>query len=71
MQEYADFETAYRLDVNRIETKGKMAIKESDEVKKEEEFANVETSYKKMRQVMLFKKFESIFHERVGADNKE
>lgn len=48
-----------------------MAIRESDEVRKEEEFVNVETSYKKMRQIMLHKKFESIFHERAGADNKE
>lgn len=65
------FETAYRCDVQRIETKGKMAIKESDEIKREEEFNNVETSYKKLRQVMLFKKFETIFHERSNADNKE
>ena len=44
-----DFETAYRSDVQRIETKGKMAIKETDEIKREEEFVNVETSYRKMR----------------------
>ena len=66
-----NFETAYRCDVQRIETKDKMAIKNSDEIKREEEFVNVETSYKKMRQIMLFKKFESIFHERSNADNKE
>jgi hypothetical protein len=48
-----DFETAYRSDVQRIETKGKMAIKESDEIKRDEEFVNVETPYKKVRQVML------------------
>jgi hypothetical protein len=41
-----DYETAYRSDVQRIETKGKMAIKESDEVRPEEEFCNVETSCK-------------------------
>ena len=66
-----NFETAYRCDVQRIETKDKMAIKNSDEIKREEEFVNVETSYKKLRQIMLFKKFESIFHERSNADNKE
>jgi hypothetical protein len=32
-----------------VETHNKMAIKDSEEVKKEEEFINVETSYKKMR----------------------
>ncbi len=48
-----DFETAYRSDVQRIETKGKMAIKETDEIKRDEEFINVETPYRKVRQVML------------------
>ena len=38
-----------------------MAIKESEEVKKEEEFVNVETPYKKVRAIMLNKKFGSIF----------
>ena len=44
-----DFETAYRSDVQRIETKGKMSIKEIDDLKREEEFNNVETSFKKVR----------------------
>jgi hypothetical protein len=44
--DHPDFETAYRSDVNRIETKGKMSIKDSDEIRREEEFNNVETSYK-------------------------
>lgn len=30
-----------------------MAIKETDEIKRDEEFVNVETSYRKMRQIML------------------
>ena len=42
-------ETVYRCDVQKVETKGKLAIKESEEIKKEEEFVNVETSYKKVR----------------------
>lgn len=63
-----DYETAYRSDVQRIETKGKMAIKESDEVRHEEEFCNVETSYRKLRQLMLQKKFETLFRERASAE---
>jgi hypothetical protein len=47
--EYPEYATAYRADVNRIETRSKMAIKESEEVRKEEEFVNVDTSYKKTR----------------------
>ena len=44
-----DFETAYRSDVQRIETRGKMAIKESDEIKRDEEFNAVEATYRKVR----------------------
>jgi len=29
-----DFETAYRCDVSRIETKGKMAVKDIDDVRR-------------------------------------
>jgi hypothetical protein len=64
-------ETLHRCDINRVETKGKMSIKESDEIKKEEEFVNVETSYKKVRQIMLGKKFGHIFQDRTQSDNKE
>jgi len=48
-----------------------MAIRESEEIKREEDFVNIETSYKKTRQIMLNKKFECIFNERAGCDNKE
>lgn len=72
MWENEDSETAYRADVNRIETKGKMAIKEnSDDIRRDEDFNCVETSYKKMRQIMLYKKFDSIFTDRTSCDNKE
>jgi hypothetical protein len=66
-----DFETAYRSDVHRIETKGKMAIKEVDEIKRDEEFNSVETTYRKLRQIMLHKKFETLFRDRVAADQSE
>lgn len=71
MIELPDMETAYRADVNRIETKAKMAIKDnSEDIRKDEDFNCVEASYKKMRHIMLFKKFESIYHERKACDNK-
>lgn len=66
--DHPDFETAYRCDVQRIESKGKMAIKESDEIRREEEYVNVEASYRKMRQVMLQKKFETINRDHTNAD---
>jgi len=48
-----------------------MAIKESEEAKKYEEFVNVETSYKKTREIMLTTKFMSLFSDRQALDNKE
>lgn len=64
-------ESLYRSDVQKVETKGKLAIKESDEIKKEEEFINVETSFKRTREIMLSKKFGTIFQDRIASDNKE
>lgn len=69
--DHPDFETAYRSDVHRIETKGKMSIKEIDEIRREEEFNNVETTYKHMRKVMLQKKFETFLRDRIAADQTE
>lgn len=59
------------MDINKIETKGKLCIKEVDEIKRDDEFNHVETSYKELRRIMLFKKYESIYGERSSADNKE
>lgn len=61
----------YRSDISRIETKDKFCLKESDEIKKDEEFNHVETTYKRLRQIMLYKKYESIYSDRANADNKE
>lgn len=66
--DHPDFETAYRSDVNRIETKNKMSIKDVDEIRREEEFNNVETTYKQMRKIMLQKKFETFLRDRIAAD---
>lgn len=71
MIENKEFEAAYRADVQRVETKDKLSIKEETDSKKDEEFNHIETSYKKLRQIMLFKKFDSIYADRAGADSKE
>ena len=57
-----DREIAYRCDVTKVETKGKFSIKDNSDavVKKDEEFVNVDTSYRKLRMIMLAKKFGTI-----------
>lgn len=49
MIDHKDCEKFYRQDINKIETKGKLCIKDNEEIRKEEEFNHVETSYKKLR----------------------
>ena len=46
---HANLQQYYRQDIQKIETRAKLCIKDSEEIKKEEEFVNVETSYKKVR----------------------
>jgi hypothetical protein len=48
-----------------------MAIKESDEIKRDEEFNAVEASYRKVRQVMLQKKFETLHRDHTQAETNE
>ena len=48
-----------------------MAIKEGEIDRRDEEFVNVETSYKKTRQIMLQKKFDALYRDRVKADVRE
>jgi hypothetical protein len=62
------FETAYRCDVRRIETSEKMAIKPTDEFLREEEFCNVTTPYQLAKQIMLQKKFETLFTIKLQGD---
>jgi hypothetical protein len=62
------FETAYRCDVRRIETSEKMAIKPADEFLREEEFCNVTTPFHAARQIMLQKKFETLFTIKLQGD---
>jgi len=49
MYEHPDNQTAYRCDVEKTENSDKLAIKQHDEFKRDEDFVAVETSYKKMR----------------------
>ena len=65
---HSDFETAYRSDVQRIETKGRMVIQDLDEIRRDDEFNNVETSYRKLRQIMLQRKFETLYRDRIAAE---
>ena len=46
---HPDHDAYFRCDVNKVETSNKMSIKEDLEVRKEEQFINVETSYKNVR----------------------
>ena len=54
-------EAIYRSDVLRNEGKEKMSIKESEDMKKSEEFVNVETRYRKVREIMMSCKFGTLF----------
>ncbi len=62
------FETAYRCDVRRVETSEKMAIKPADEFLREEEFCNVTTPFAMAKQIMLQKKFETLFTVKLQGD---
>ena len=71
MYQHPDFETAYRCDVERAENANKLAIKPNDEYQRDEDFVAVETTYKKMRQIMLVKKFETLYTENLNADEND
>ena len=68
---HPDFVTAYRCDVDKYENSNKLNIKHNDEFKRDEHFTAVECSYKKIRAIMLQKKFESIFTDNLNADEQE
>lgn len=55
------YETAYRSDVQRIETKDKMALKPEEEFTRDEEFCNVTSTFAHAKQIMIQKKFEIFF----------
>ena len=53
------FATAFRSDVNRVETTGKMSIQpnKDGDVQQAHEFSNVTTPFQKTMQIMLAHKF--------------
>lgn len=64
------FETAYRADVQRIESAAKMAIKPNEEFTRDEDFNNVTTSFRDAVQIMLQKKYESFFTIKLQGDSE-
>jgi hypothetical protein len=62
------FETAYRADVQRIESHAKMAIKPNEEFTRDEDFNNVSTTFRDAVQIMLQKKYESFFTIKLQGD---
>jgi hypothetical protein len=59
------FDTAFRSDVTRVETNSKLANKANEEFLREEEFVNVTTSFRDVLTLMLVKKFETFFTNRL------
>jgi len=64
------YDTAYRSDVQRIESNDKMAIKPNEEFTREEDFNCVSTSFKDAVQTMLQKKYESFFTVKLQGDSE-
>lgn len=64
------YETAFRADVQRVETQAKMAIKPSEEFTRDEDFNNVTTSFRDAVQIMLQKKYESFFTIKLQGDTE-
>ena len=62
------YETAFRADVQRVETQAKMAIKPNEEFTRDEDFVNVTTTFKDAVQIMLQKKYESFFTIKLQGD---
>jgi len=64
------YETAYRADVQRIESHTKMAIKPNEEFTRDEDFNNVSTTFRDAVQIMLQKKYESFFTIKLQGDSE-
>ena len=59
------YDTAFRSDVTRVETNAKLANKAQEEFLREEEFVNVTTPFRDVLTLMLVKKFETFFTNRL------
>lgn len=62
--EHPDYASAYRCDYEKYEKASKLAVERSEGSLVKEEFVPCQTSYKKMREIMLWKKFETIYTEK-------
>ena len=65
------YETAFRSDVRRVETSAKMAIRPHNDLLREEEFCNVNTSMRESINIMLVKKFETFYTNRLSNETEE
>ena len=66
--EHPVYETAFRSDVNRIETTSKMSIKPlvEGEIQQHHEFSNVTTDFQKTMMIMLSFKFQTFWTAKVS-----
>ena len=65
--DHPDFKAAFRCDYEKYEESGKLAIEKREDKMNPEEFIPCEMSYKQMRELMLKKKFETIFNDKAMA----
>ena len=63
------YDTAFRSDVSRVETNSKLANKITEDFLREEEFCNVTTKFRDVIQIMLIKKFETFFTNRLQQED--
>jgi hypothetical protein len=70
--DHPDFSAAYRCDHEKYEEAGKLLVAPNETTTSKEEFTPCETSYKMVRQIMLWKKFETMYTEGLlGKDDEE
>lgn len=65
------YETAFRSDVQRVETNAKLANKLTEDFLREEEFCNVTTGFRETITIMLVKKFETFFTNRLQQEDPQ
>jgi hypothetical protein len=69
--DHIDIQYAFKSKISKIENKRFLVLKEEEGVRREEDFIPAETNYRKMLMLMLNKKFEAIFINRVNIEKKE
>lgn len=71
MVDHIDIQYAFKSKIGKIENKRFLVLKEEEGVRREEDFIPAETNYRKVLMLMLNKKFEAIFINRVNIEKKE